>query len=203
MPLICGILLAAGRASRFGSHKLLCPLPDGTPMAAACARNLLPGVDRAIAVVRPEDEPLARLLRAEGMEVAPCATAAEGMGASLAWGVGAAPQADGWLIVLADMPAIRPATMQGIARLLRQGVWAAAPAYRGRRGHPVGFGQPFREELLRLKGDIGARPLLARYSHRLRILDSDDPGILTDIDTPRDLHALGHAISAATAGHKP
>jgi molybdenum cofactor cytidylyltransferase len=59
----------------------------------------------------------------------------------------------------------------------------------------VGFGPPLRGELLRLSGDIGARSLLTRYAHRLRLLDSDDPGILADIDTPGDLHAWKHSFA--------
>ena len=41
-----GILLAAGRSSRFGADKLLQPMPDGTRVAVAAARALvtaLPG----------------------------------------------------------------------------------------------------------------------------------------------------------------
>ena len=62
---IVGILLAAGRGTRFGSDKRLYPLSDGTPMAVAAARNLRPACDRLIAVLRPDSETLAGLLAAE------------------------------------------------------------------------------------------------------------------------------------------
>ena len=53
--MITGVLLAAGAGRRFGGPKLLQRLDDGRPMAVAAAHNLLTGVGRALAVVRPED----------------------------------------------------------------------------------------------------------------------------------------------------
>ncbi|MGC2038161.1 MAG: nucleotidyltransferase family protein, partial [Paraburkholderia caledonica] len=46
----------------------------------------------------------------------------------------------------------------------------------------------YRDALLRLDGDSGARSLLG--SERVMRLDVDDAGILRDIDTPDDLRAL-------------
>ncbi|MGH8772938.1 MAG: NTP transferase domain-containing protein, partial [Burkholderiales bacterium] len=57
--MIAGVLLAAGASSRFGSNKLLHPLPDGTPIAVAAGRNLKRAVEDAFAVVRSHDEALA------------------------------------------------------------------------------------------------------------------------------------------------
>ena len=52
--MIAGVLLAAGEASRFGGAKLGHPLPDGTPIGVASARNLAgAGLDRCLAVVAP------------------------------------------------------------------------------------------------------------------------------------------------------
>lgn len=185
--MIVGILLAAGAASRFGGDKLLHPLPDGTPIAVAAARNLLQGVDRGVAVVRAEDEELARLLSAAGMRVEFCQNAVEGMGASLACGVSKARDAKGWLIALADMPFIQAETTRGVAHLIEKGAPIAAPFHRGKRGHPVGFSRDFFAALSSLQGDCGARDLLAAHAARIRPLHCDDCGISMDIDTPLDL----------------
>ena len=185
--MIVGILLAAGGASRFGGDKLLQPLPDGTPIGVAAARSLLQGVDRGVAVVRAGDEELARLLSAAGMRVEVCQDAAEGMGASLAHGVNSARDANGWLIALADMPFVQGETTRGVAHLIKTGAAIAAPFHLGKRGHPVGFSRYFSAALSELQGDCGARDLLAAHAARIRPLHCDDPGILTDIDTPLDL----------------
>lgn len=192
--MIVGILLAAGSGSRFGGAKLLAPLPDGTPVGVRSARTLAGAVDRALAVVRPEDAGLARLLAAEGLEVRAFPGAAEGMGASLAFGVAAAPEADGWLVALADMPWVRLETARALADLVRGGALVAAPSRAGRRGHPVGFGSCLISELLGLRGDRGAREVLSRNTDRVTLLDVDDEGILLDVDELHDLNRMSPGI---------
>jgi molybdenum cofactor cytidylyltransferase len=186
---IVGILLAAGSSRRFGGDKLLHPLADGTPLLAASARLLAGALDEVIAVVRPEQEAAAALLRAVGVEVLPCARAEQGMGASIACGVAACADAQGWLIALGDMPFVRPATVGAVAAALGAGAPIAAPSFRGRRGHPVGFARRFGAELMHLAGDTGARQLLARHASELRLLSCDDAGVVRDVDVPADLAA--------------
>lgn len=185
--MITGILLAAGSATRFGSNKLLHPLPDGTPIAAAAARNLMAAVPTALAVVRPEDHALAELFAAEGLTVVTYPTAAEGMGASLACGVRASSHAHGWIIALADMPFIQPTTILAVRHPIDQGLPLSAPVFQGQRGHPVGFGQEFFEALVNLSGDRGARSILSANAARIATVESADPGILADIDSTDDV----------------
>lgn len=187
MVAIIGLLLAAGAGSRFGGDKLLALLPDGTGVGVTSARLLKGAVDEAVAVVRPSDAELARLLSAEGLRVLPFPGAAEGMGASLAYGVAATPEADGWVVALADMPFLEPGTVVAVAASLRHGAWIAAPSYRGRRGHPVGFAKGLFGELTALRGDRGARDILERHSGRTQLVAADDPGIILDLDTLDDL----------------
>ncbi len=185
--MIVGLLLAAGAGTRFGGGKLLAPLPDGTPVGVRSARLLRGAVDRAVAVVRPGDEALATLLRGEGLDVAPCPRAAEGMGASLAFGVASAPDADGWVVALADMPFLAGETVGRVASELRKGAWIAVPVFRGRRGHPVGFTRALSGELTALDGDAGARALLERHASKVVSIECADFGILEDVDAPGDL----------------
>ena len=84
-----GVLLAAGRGERFGSHKLLASLPDGMPLAVAAARHLIDALPDSVAVLRPGDEILASLLAAEGLRIVVNPDADHGMGTSLARGVAA------------------------------------------------------------------------------------------------------------------
>lgn len=185
--MIVGILLAAGASSRFGGDKLLYPLPDGSTLGVASARSLRGGVDRALAVVRPQDRTLISLLQREGLDILPCPPAAGGMGHSISCGVGAAPDADGWVVALADMPFIQARTIGTVAKLLRGGASLVAPVCDGRRGHPVGFGRPFFDALRALTGDTGARHLLETHADQLTGISCDDRGVLIDIDSPQDL----------------
>ncbi|MBC7945287.1 MAG: nucleotidyltransferase family protein [Burkholderiales bacterium] len=188
--MIAGLLLAAGTSSRFGSNKLLHSLRDGTPIAVAAARNLKHATERVLAVVRPGDDVLAQRLQAEGLEIAVCESAAAGMGHSLACGVAATSDADGWLITLADMPFVSPETLRTVIHHLEAGATIAAPSFNGQRGHPVGFGRSLYPELLALEGDFGARILLTRHATEVKLFDCDDRGICRDIDTAADLSAF-------------
>jgi molybdenum cofactor cytidylyltransferase len=187
--LATGVLLAAGFGSRFdpdGLHnKLLARMPDGTPVAHEAAHRLLHVVTRVLAVVRPGSDALARLLNDAGCDVVFASDAERGMGASLAAGIEASDDAEGWIVALADMPRIATSTIETVAITLDKGASLVAPFYQGQRGHPVGFGIEHREALLALDGDTGAKSLL--MSQRVTKVEVDDPGILRDVDTPEDL----------------
>jgi molybdenum cofactor cytidylyltransferase len=184
MPDITGLLLAAGTSQRYGSNKLLTDLA-GQALIRHSAWALS-ACDRVIAIVRADDDALQQILQHAGIEWVVNTEAGQGMGRSIAVGVQASGASDGWCILPADMPAIQRATTRTVVAALQTGASMAAPFYRHQRGHPVGFGSVFKDELLALTGDIGARTILAAHPYQLLRLDVDDAGILHDIDTPED-----------------
>ena len=187
-----GILLAAGAGARFssgayaGGGKLLHPL-DGVAIGVRSVRNMQAAGLRVTAVVRPGSDELVRLLQNEGAEVTICAHAADGMGVSLAHVIAHANAAAGWVVALADMPRIRPETIRQVADALTQGALIAAPSYRGERGHPVGFSAALRDELLACCGDEGARAVIKRHHAEIRLITTDDQGVIFDIDRKEDI----------------
>jgi molybdenum cofactor cytidylyltransferase len=182
-----GLLLAAGSATRFGSDKLQHALPHGVAIAVQAARHLQAEVPRVVAAVRPGAQATARALAAEGCEVVVCEQAAAGMGASLACAVRAAGAVDGYLVALADMPFVRPSTIAAVRDALARGALLAAPYWRARRGHPVGFAGSLRAELEALAGDEGAKRVLDAHAAQLVKVPVGDPGAIRDIDRPSDL----------------
>ena len=184
-----GLLLCGGRATRFGSDKLLARIGD-VPLAAMSARSLVAGAGRALAVVPRGARELRDVLAACGCEVVESDACGRGMGASLAAGVAASRDAAGWVISLGDMPLVRADTIAAVRAALEAGATIAAPFLAdGRRGHPVGFGAALRGELESLDGDTGARALLARHADRVRKVEVDDPGIVVDVDSVDDLQS--------------
>lgn len=184
-----GILLAAGFGRRFDPagtrNKLLEKMPDGRTVAWRSARTLAAGLPNSIAVVRPGLPELAEELRRGGCKVIESAEAEAGMGAALRAGVAASPDARGWVVALADMPWLSMELVRAVALTITSRDTIAAPWRDGQRGHPVGFGAAWREELLKLDGDEGARVLL-KSQPVTRILTEDD-GAFRDIDMPGDL----------------
>ena len=110
-----------------------------------------------------------------------------GMGHSIAAGVSATGDADGWLVLPADMPLVQSATISAVAQGLERYPVCYAQ-YRGMQGHPVGFGTELYSELTALRGDEGAKRIVARYA--AQPIAVDDPGVHVDIDTVEDLARL-------------
>lgn len=140
-----------------------------------------------LAALRPGDETLAALLGAAGCEIVVCPEADQGMGHSLAAGVRATAEASGWIVALADMPFIAPASHRVVAACLRAGASLAATEYQGRRGHPVGFSAEWLPQLAAMTGDQGGRAILEAHRERLSLCRVDDPGVVRDIDRREDL----------------
>jgi molybdenum cofactor cytidylyltransferase len=192
-PPIIGLLLAAGKASRFraatGRDKLAEPIPLGLPYAgipviAAALSALRPAVDEVVAVVSETNTRAIGLVEALGATAIRCTS--DGTGESIALGVNARPDAGGWLVALADMPFIRTETIRGIAKALDRSD-LVAPVYKGQRGHPVGFGKVHGPALAGLTGDEGARMIFKTKEPLL--IDTEDAGIVADIDHPEDWKA--------------
>ena len=189
---VTGVLLAAGFSTRFGANKLLARI-DQRPVIAHSAAALA-SCERVIAVVRSVDAALRSELHRLGIECVFNTEPERGMGHSIACAVSASAHSGGWCILPADMPFVRPATTSLVTRALRRGTELAAAAYQGQRGHPVAFAAAFFDELSTLDGDTGARAIIERNRARLSLIETDDAGVLLDIDTAKDLtKAAEHA----------
>jgi len=102
------------------------------------------------------------------------------------------PDAGGALVHLADHPMVRAETFAAVIDCYRRLQKPIAIArYRGRRGHPVLFARELFAELAAAPEDQGARVVVAADAARVAYIDVDDPGVLTDLDTPEDLERAG------------
>ena len=187
---VTAIVLAAGQGSRFRAEagadqdKLLaaCVGLDGVsrPVIEQALRNLPERVVTRWLVTSPERGEVIRLAEAYGCQVV--LLDSSGMGDSIAAAVKASGAADGWLVVLGDMPFIQSSSIERVIDALEEGA-ISVPVQAGEYGHPVAFDRAFVPGLLALVGDRGARSLFADAA--LREVPVLDPGVLWDVDTPR------------------
>jgi len=184
---IAALLLAAGSSRRFGAPKLLQP-SRGKAIVRWSAEAALAGAD-ALYVVVPTDHAELRSALA-GLDVCFVVNgrAADGMGSSLACGVGAVgPDAEAILVALADEPQLPADAYQRVVATYREGGNdIVAATYQGQRGHPVLFDRMVFPELAALSGDHGARSVVDRIPGRVAFVEFDAPHPV-DVDTPADL----------------
>ncbi|WP_313330912.1 nucleotidyltransferase family protein [Comamonas sp.] len=182
------LVLAAGHGRRFAqsggsTHKLDAMLGDVTVLEHVLCSVVASGLPYH--VVRPV---------AGGSS-----PERDGMGHSIARGVAATPDADGWLILPGDLPLVRAQSLVAVAQSLAAHA-VVVPQCGDQHGHPVGFDSTCREALLQLQGDTGASAIVRahRQAGTAHSLLLDDPGIAIDIDTCDDL-ARAQALLASGA----
>lgn len=185
---IAGLILAAGRAIRFGRDKRQALMPDGRSMLETVLAAYAAEFDQVFMVTRPDDAFGQSLANALGARVLVNEKADQGMGQSLACGARALmqrPEVSGVVVGMADMPAVQPATLKALRQALRKSQAPVVPVYKGLLGQPRGLPRASFEALRQLSGDQGARQLLDW--HQAMAVPVDDPGVLLDADTPEDM----------------
>lgn len=190
VPVYTAVVLAAGTGSRFGGGKLLAPW-EGAPLvhAALAAARAAP-VREVILVTGADAEAVATAARAfdPAIPVVHALRYAEGMAESLKAGVAAVPAGrDGAFVFLGDMPRVPQSVLPVMAQAVADGALAAAPVFSGRRGNPVLLSAALFPQVRDLSGDVGARPLLQGLGSRLALVETDDDGVLFDVDHRSDL----------------
>ena len=120
-----------------------------------------------------------------------------GMGDSIAAAVRATAGAPGWLVLPGDLPLVLPGTLRSIAAALADCA-VAVPLYQGERGHPVGFAAECQPGPLALTGEQGAASVVRQQTQqgRVRWVDVDDAGTVTDVDTVQDLERAAQRLAA-------
>ncbi len=188
---VAALLLAAGRSTRMGDANKLLQSVGGVAMVRLVAETLNASSAAPLIVVTGHQAgAVARVLEDLPAILVHNARFAEGLSTSLQAGLAALPPSSrAVLVALADMPWVKPATVDALAAAFapHRGAEIAIPTHQGQRGNPVLIGRRFFSELGGLTGDHGARPMIARHGDAVIEVPVDDPGILRDIDRPEDL----------------
>jgi molybdenum cofactor cytidylyltransferase len=196
--LVGGVLLAAGRSSRFGAG-----LPkqlvdwEGEPLVRRAARAAIAaGVTELVAVLGHRADAVRAALA--GLAVRPVLNRdfAEGKASSIRAGVASlSPQVTAAVFLPCDQPHLSSEVLIGLLEAFRlTGQPIVVPAFEGRRGAPTLFARRFFPELAELKGEDGGREIVQRYPELVVELELESELPLLDADTPADLERLGRAI---------
>jgi molybdenum cofactor cytidylyltransferase len=172
------IVLAAGGSSRLGRPKQLLDY-HGEPLVVHAARVALAArCDRTLVVWSSAAPPPP----IEGIELVENREWNEGISSSIRAAVRAAGDAR-MLFTLADQPLVTSAHLRA---LVDTNAPIVATGYRGIAGVPAVFGPEFREDLLALQGDRGARAVIEKHGG---VVISFEPAAI-DIDCEDDYRKL-------------
>jgi len=186
---IVGIVLAAGKGTRFGGDKMLHPVRSQSgemlPMGLLSALNLKPWVDQVICVVRAQDIKLIALYEQHGFKTHISEYYELGLSASLVAGIQASAEASMYVIALGDMPFINVKTYESIRSAIDKNNKdkIIQPKFNNKPGHPMVFPKRLKRELLSLQGDVGARSIVKKEVGSLISVEVNDQGIHWDLDT--------------------
>ncbi len=195
------LILAGGAGRRFGASgkasKLLADLA-GAPVIRRVAEQVgQAGFAEVVVATGAGDPAIVAALEGLACRIVHATDWAEGMAASLRTGMAALdPAAKGVCVFLGDMPLVPVSLCAQLVPEARRAGYAARPRYRGKPGHPVAFTRAAFADLMQLEGDEGAAALLKARSRQVAYCDTDDSGVLLDIDTPADLAAAASAWKA-------
>ncbi|MDT0632644.1 nucleotidyltransferase family protein [Rubrivirga sp. S365] len=194
------VVLAAGRSSRMGrENKLLADLA-GRPVLDHVLDLATDAMFADAVVVGGYDRSaVSAVAQARSVRTVHNARWRDGMGASMRVAVADLdPDLDGVVVLLGDVPLVQTATLVRLAEVWRQSPAPAIvrPIWRGQPGHPVVFSKAFVPDLLRLRGDDGARAVLIEHTASLVRVDTGDEGVTMDADTPHALATLRRRVRA-------
>ena len=186
--MITAIVLAAGKSERIGRPKPLLPTSDGTPFLTAILDTMTnTAVDEVRVVVGHAAEQVIDVGGLVRHVVVLNREFERGMLSSVQAGIRALPQGTtAFLLWPVDQPLVRPDTVDRIIEAWKRlQAPVVVPVYRGKRGHPTLFSAALSDDLLRAPETEGARAVVHAQEKALVEVEVDDPGILTDIDTPQ------------------
>ncbi|WP_169306686.1 nucleotidyltransferase family protein [Cohnella pontilimi] len=194
------IYLAAGMSSRMGRDKLSLPTKAGPVGGLAFAEVIRSKVEHILVITRTETVPgwmperFTKQPEAARWTQITCRHAWKGQAHSISEGILQAELrgAEAVLILLADQPLVSEKMINAALEIFEDPAEPATDivitSYNGIYAPPVVFSEKLFSDLLKLKGDEGAKSIIHRHE-RKRILTAD-PRNLLDIDNEEDYRRL-------------
>lgn len=197
--MIVAVILSAGESSRMGRPKALLPI-DGVRFVEKIVSTLKStDVGNIIVVLGHNAEAIRRKISDLPVTILINHDYKQGQLSSLQVAIrhleSSGSPVDGILVHLVDHPYIEAKLVNlMIDRFYETKKLIVVPRFQDRRGHPVIFARALFSELLAAGTDQGAKPVVHAHRDDTLEIDTDDKGVLIDIDTPEEyrLHVKGN-----------
>ncbi|MEM1611042.1 MAG: nucleotidyltransferase family protein [Sulfolobales archaeon] len=189
---IGAVILAAGESRRMGFPKQLIEVCGEKIIRIVIRKALDVGFGDIVVVLGHMARDIARYIDDMiGIKIIVNPRYREGMSTSLIEGVKNLRQdIEAFMVILGDQPFISKETIRKIIETYygaEEKPLMVIPTYRGLRGNPVLISSRIITDIMDLRGDVGARTLIEKYRTYIYYIETQDPGVVLDIDTKEDL----------------
>jgi molybdenum cofactor cytidylyltransferase len=180
------MILAAGMSSRMGSFKILLPWVDRRPILLHVIDLYITlNIDPIFVITGRDSERVQATVDDLPVTCVHNADYAHGeILSSVKTGLRAMPtDVAATFIHPADMPLVPQTIIQQLHDAYQPHT-ILAPRYGDQRGHPILLDRVFWSQMLQLPADAAPRDAIKANKQHLHFLDTDDDGVIVDIDTP-------------------
>jgi len=191
-----GIILAAGASTRFGEPKQLMRLKNKCLLEWVLDAALKSELNRIVLVLGYAHQKILQSLgeKIQHSKLLVAINPQYEKGQSLSLQTGLLKIKDDYpavMFLLGDQPMLNTPTIN----VLLERFWAdekdmCVPIYQGKRKTPVIFRRRLYNQLMGIKGDIGARQLIDDNPDRVLTVEIEDPICFFDVDTRQDFASL-------------
>ena len=191
---IAAIVLAAGQSRRMGKQNKLLLEIDGRAVISQVVENLERSrISKTVVVTGHEEDQVRAELEGHAVELVHNPEYAKGLSTSLRTALAAlSAEFSGILICLGDMPFVRAhhidALIDSFDAVAEHHI--CVPTYQGKRGNPVLWDRRYMQEMMEVRGDVGAKHLIGDYEEFVVEVEVNDAGVLADLDTPETYSQL-------------
>lgn len=188
---VAAVVLAAGEGRRFGSQKLLAPLRARPLLQHAVDAANASGLAPIVVVLGADADAITAGIRTGRARIVRNPDHATGQASSLRVGLRSLDTSDAAVVVLGDQPNVTAALLDALVAAQRSsGAPAVVCVQDGRRSPPTLLHRDLWAEVEALRGDTGAREVLASHRDVVAFDVADGFGRLDDVDTQEDRERL-------------
>ncbi len=185
-------VLAAGQSSRMvKENKLLATLNGKTLLQHVLHAIQCSAIDETIVITGYQSAQVIESISAFDVKIVDNEAYADGLSSSIKSGIEKlGKHVDAVIICLGDMPFISASIINKIITAYEISRNIIVPTCLGQQGNPLLWPKNFFDELIKLKGDRGAKCLLKAYPEQVNRLDVGNVGIVLDVDDAFTLEVL-------------
>jgi len=188
--MISAILLAAGQSKRMlGENKLIKKI-NGIPLINQTIKNILESsIDELIVVTGYQNKIVENTIKKNNkIKFVFNKDFESGIASSIKKGlINLNKKTEFFFICLGDMPLVNRSDYNKLIELKNKKE-IIVPNYKGKQGNPILFSMSMKEEIMVIKGDIGAKQILEFNKEKIFYMSTNNSGVVSNFNTKENFN---------------